>query len=54
MAGGKVADLARPNGPVEPAGTADGRVPRLDMGALDGDVAAFLEQAPGADGIGPS
>ena len=24
----------------------------LDMGALDGDVAAFLEQEPGADGIG--
>jgi GAF domain-containing protein len=30
----------------------DGRVPRLDMGALDGDVAAFLERAPGADGMG--
>jgi hypothetical protein len=51
-AGGKVADLALPNGPVKPAGTADGRVPRLDMGALDGDVAAFLEQQPGADWIG--
>jgi len=34
------------------AGTAHGRVPELDMGAVDGDVAAFLERAPGADGIG--
>ena len=52
QAGDAVADLALPNGRVEPAGTADGRAPRLDMGALDGDVAAFLEQKPGADGIG--
>jgi putative methionine-R-sulfoxide reductase with GAF domain len=52
QAGDAVADLALPNGPVEPAGTADGRAPRLDMGALDGDVAAFLEQEPGVDGIG--
>ena len=51
-AGDAVADLALPNGPVEPAGAADGRAPQLDMGALDGDVAAFLEQKPGADGIG--
>jgi hypothetical protein len=29
----------------------DGALP-LDMGALDGDVAAFLEREPGADGIG--
>ena len=30
----------------------DGRVALLDMGALDGDVAAFLERKPGADGVG--
>jgi hypothetical protein len=30
----------------------NGRVPELGMGALDGDVAAFLERAPGADGMG--
>ena len=52
QAGDAAADLALPNGPVEPAGAADGRAPRLDMGALDGDVAAFLEQEPGVDGIG--
>jgi len=52
QAGDAAADLALPNGPVEPAGTADGRAPLLDLGALDGDVAAFLEQEPGADGIG--
>jgi hypothetical protein len=47
-----VADVARPNGHLKPAGTADGRTPQLDMGALDGEVAAFLEQQPGVDGIG--
>jgi putative methionine-R-sulfoxide reductase with GAF domain len=52
QAGDAVADLALPNGPVEPAGTADGRPPQLDMGSLDGDVAALLERTPGADGIG--
>jgi GAF domain-containing protein len=52
QAGDAVADLALPNGHLEPAGTPDRRVPQLDMGALDGDVAAFLEQQPGADGIG--
>jgi GAF domain-containing protein len=52
QAGDAVADLARPNGPVKPAGTADGRTPQLDMGALDGEVAAFLEQKPGTDGVG--
>jgi hypothetical protein len=39
-------------GRVELAVTADGRPPQLDVGALDDDVAAFLEQDPGADGIG--
>jgi putative methionine-R-sulfoxide reductase with GAF domain len=52
QAGDAVADLALPNGHLEPAGTADGRTPQPDMGALDGDVAAFLERKPGADGIG--
>jgi GAF domain-containing protein len=52
QAGDAVADLARPNGPVKPAGTADRRTPQLDMGALDGEVAAFLEQKPGTDGVG--
>jgi len=47
--GGKVVNLPRPHGGAEPAGTADGRVPELDMGALDGDVAAFLEREPDAD-----
>jgi hypothetical protein len=51
-ADGKVISLPLPHGPVEPAGTADGRTPQLDMGALDGDVATFLEQQPGAGGIG--
>jgi hypothetical protein len=50
--GGKVVNLSRPHGGAEPAGTADGRIPELDMGALDGDVAAVLEGAPGADGMG--
>jgi hypothetical protein len=51
-ADGTVVSLPPPQGRAEPAGTADDRAPRLDMGALDGDVAAFLEQEPGADGIG--
>ena len=50
--GGKVVNLPRPHGGAEPAGTADGRVPVLDMGALDGDVAAILGGAPGADRMG--
>jgi putative methionine-R-sulfoxide reductase with GAF domain len=52
QAGDAVADLALPNGHLKPAGAADGRTPQLDMGALDGEVAAFLEQQPGVDGIG--
>jgi hypothetical protein len=52
QAGGKVVSLPLPHGRAEPAGAADGRAPLLDMGAVDGDVAAFLEQKPGADGIG--
>ncbi|MFL6295262.1 MAG: GAF and ANTAR domain-containing protein [Actinomycetes bacterium] len=52
QAGDAVADLALPNGHLEPAGAADGQASQLDMGALDGEVAALLEQKPGADGIG--
>jgi hypothetical protein len=52
QAGDAVADLALPNGHLKPAGAADGRTPQLDMGALDGEVAAFLEQQPGVDGVG--
>src|SRR5215216_2827842 len=50
--GGKVGRLPLPHGGAESAGTADGRVPELDMGAVDGDVAALLERVPGADGMG--
>jgi len=51
-AGAPAAGLPLPHGRDGPAGTTDGRVPQLDMGAVDGEVAAFLEQAPGADGMG--
>jgi GAF domain len=50
--GGKVVNLPRPHGQDGPTGTTNGRAPELDMGALDGDVAAVLEQKPGADGMG--
>jgi putative methionine-R-sulfoxide reductase with GAF domain len=50
--GEPVAGSLRPHRRAEPTGVDDGRVPKLDMGALDGDVAAFLERAPGADGVG--
>jgi putative methionine-R-sulfoxide reductase with GAF domain len=52
VAGRKVINLPLPHGGNEPAGTADGRVPKLDLGVLDGDVADLLERAPGADGMG--
>jgi hypothetical protein len=51
-AGAKVISLTLPHGRAKPAGTADGQAPPLDIGALDGDVAAFLGHEPGADGIG--
>jgi hypothetical protein len=50
--GGKVVRLPLVLGGAEPAGTADGRDRELHLGALDGDVAAVLERAPGADGMG--
>jgi putative methionine-R-sulfoxide reductase with GAF domain len=40
-----------PEPPVVAGEPVDGARP-LDMGALDGDVAAFLEREPGADGVG--
>jgi hypothetical protein len=52
VAGDAVADLALLDGPVEPAGAVADQASQLDMGAVDGDVAAFLERAPGADGVG--
>jgi hypothetical protein len=51
-AGEPVAGQPRPHGRDGSDGTADGRVPELDMRTLDGEVAAFLEQKPGTDGIG--
>jgi hypothetical protein len=50
--GRKVVNLPRPHGRDGPTGTTNGRAAELDMGTLDGDVAAFLEQKPGADGLG--
>jgi putative methionine-R-sulfoxide reductase with GAF domain len=52
VAGDAVADLALPNGHLKPAGAVADQAWQLDTGALDGEVAAFLEQEPGADGIG--
>jgi GAF domain/ANTAR domain len=51
-AGEPVAGLPLPYRRATPAGVADGRAPQLDMGGLDGDVAAFLEREPGVDGVG--
>ena len=51
-AGETAPGLPRPDGRDGPAGTADGQVRRLDMGAVDGEVTALLERVPGADGIG--
>jgi putative methionine-R-sulfoxide reductase with GAF domain len=42
----------RPHSRDGPARATNGQVPQLNMGAVDGDVAAFLERAPGADGMG--
>jgi putative methionine-R-sulfoxide reductase with GAF domain len=46
---GGATGLPLPHGRPVPPGTADGRVPPLDMGALDSEVAAFLQQTPAAD-----
>ncbi|HEX5877012.1 MAG TPA: GAF and ANTAR domain-containing protein [Actinomycetota bacterium] len=43
------AGLPMPRGPAEPA---ERGAHQLDLGALDGEAAAFLEQRPGADGVG--
>jgi putative methionine-R-sulfoxide reductase with GAF domain len=51
-ADGKVVSLPLPHGCAEPTGAADGRVAQLDLWAVDGDVAAFLKRAPGADWVG--
>jgi hypothetical protein len=42
--------LPLPHGWPVPAGAADGRRRQLDIGALDSQVAAFLQQTPAADG----
>jgi hypothetical protein len=43
--------LLMPHGESVPAREADGRVPpQLDVGALDSEVAAFLQRTPAADG----
>jgi putative methionine-R-sulfoxide reductase with GAF domain len=52
VAGDTAADLALPNGHVEPAGAIEDAAHELGVGALDGEVAAFLERVPGTDGIG--
>jgi putative methionine-R-sulfoxide reductase with GAF domain len=52
VAGETVAGLPRPPGRAEPAGPVQGAGQQLDVGALDGQVAAFLARAPGADGLG--
>jgi GAF domain-containing protein len=49
---GKVVGLPLPHGRPDPAGAAVDGAHQLDVGALDGEVAAFLERKPGADGIG--
>jgi putative methionine-R-sulfoxide reductase with GAF domain len=59
-AGGTVAGLPLPHGRAEPARAAtNGAHPAatngahpVDLGALDGEVAALLERVPGADGVG--
>jgi hypothetical protein len=42
--------LPLPPGRAEPRVAAGDRAPQLDMGALEGEIAAFLERDPGADG----
>ena len=44
--------LPLPRGRAEPARAATDGAHPVDLGALDGEVAAFLEQAPGTDGVG--
>jgi putative methionine-R-sulfoxide reductase with GAF domain len=42
--------LPLPPGRAEPRVAAGDHAPQLDMGALEGEIAAFLERDPGADG----
>jgi GAF domain-containing protein len=50
VAGETVAGLALAHGRAEPTEAAEDRAPQLDVGALDGEVAALLEREQGADG----
>jgi putative methionine-R-sulfoxide reductase with GAF domain len=47
-----VAGPPPPHGKAEPAGVVADPASQLDVGALDAEIAAFLEQEPSADGIG--
>jgi hypothetical protein len=54
-----VAGLPSPDGLATPIGAAngqpsqaDGHAPQLNLQVLDGQATAFLEQVPGAEGIG--
>jgi GAF domain-containing protein len=51
-AGGTVAGLPLPRERAEPARAATNGTHPVDLGALDGEVAALLERIPGADGVG--
>jgi GAF domain-containing protein len=48
--GEAIAGLPLPHRQAEPAGAATDRTPQLDKGAMDAQVADFLERDPGADG----
>jgi hypothetical protein len=45
-----IVPLPLPSGRAESTVAAGDRAPQLDMGALEGEIAAFLEREPGADG----
>ena len=51
-AGGEVVRMPGPHRAGQSAGAATDGARPLDIEALDGDVAAFLERVPGTDGIG--
>jgi putative methionine-R-sulfoxide reductase with GAF domain len=50
VAGETIVSLPLPHGRAKPTGAAGDRAPQLDMEALDGEIVAFLEREPGADG----